>query len=132
MTADSRQNKDQLIQAFLKGGDKTIETKKQFSDDYLSEFAPIEVKVFGHNFERAFKNFRYLVQKERILSAYKEKQSFEKPSDKKRRKRNESMQKQLEAELKRKKLLSGDLEKELEKKQKQKEQKRKLKEESKS
>jgi ribosomal protein S21 len=36
------------------------------------------------------------VQKERILSSYKERQHYEKPSDKKRRKINESKRKQLE------------------------------------
>ncbi len=45
------------------------------------------------------RTFRALVQKERILSLYKEKQSFEKPSDKKRRKRNEMKRKLLELDM---------------------------------
>jgi ribosomal protein S21 len=57
---------------------------------------PLEVKVFHNNFDKAFRAFRALVQKERILSAYKEKQSYEKPSDKFRRKRNEMKRKRLE------------------------------------
>src|ERR1700681_2619922 len=57
---------------------------------------PLEVKVYGNNFDKALRAFRALVQKERVLSAYKEKQSYEKPSDKRRRKRNESIRKQLE------------------------------------
>jgi small subunit ribosomal protein S21 len=57
---------------------------------------PLEVKVFGNNFDKALRAFRALVQKERILSSYKEKQSYEKPSDKRRRKRNESKRKLLE------------------------------------
>lgn len=61
---------------------------------------PLEVKVYGNNFDKAFKAFRALVQKERILSYYKEKQTYEKPSDKKRRKRNEAFRKALEAEYK--------------------------------
>lgn len=48
----------------------------------------LEVKV-NNDFDRALRTFRALCQKERILSIYKEKQRFEKPSDKKRRKRNE-------------------------------------------
>jgi len=88
-----------------------------------SYFSPIEVKVYG-NFDRAFKNFRMLVQSEKILSLYKEKQSYEKPSDKKRRKLNESIQKTLEAEMKQKKILSGEYEKEKVKKQAQKEKRR--------
>jgi small subunit ribosomal protein S21 len=57
---------------------------------------PLEVKVYGNNFDKALRSFRDLVQKERVLSAYKEKQSYEKPSDKRRRKINESKRKQME------------------------------------
>lgn len=57
---------------------------------------PLEVKVYGNNFDKALRAFRASVQKERILSTYKEKQSYEKPSDKRRRKINESKRKQLE------------------------------------
>ena len=56
---------------------------------------PLEVKVFG-NFDKALRAFRALVQKERILSTYKEKQSYEKPSQKRRRKKNEAIRKKLE------------------------------------
>ena len=57
---------------------------------------PLEVKVYNNNFDKAIKAFRALVQKERILSSYKEKQSYEKPSDKRRRKRNEMKRKRQE------------------------------------
>lgn len=57
---------------------------------------PLEVMVYGNNFDKAFRAFRALVQKERVLSSFKEKQYYEKPSDKKRRKKNESFRKQLE------------------------------------
>ena len=56
---------------------------------------PLEVKV-RDSFERAVRIFRALVQKERTISTYKEKQSYEKPSDKKRRKRSERKRKLLE------------------------------------
>lgn len=77
--------------------------KKAYSENNSSEFdyiqpieaKPLEVKVYN-NFEKAVKAFRALVQKERILSIYKEKQYYEKPSDKKRRKRNEMKRKLLE------------------------------------
>lgn len=62
---------------------------------------PLEVKVYD-NFERALRAFRALVQKERVLSTYKEKQRYEKPSDKKRRKRNERKRKMFELEMKEK------------------------------
>jgi ribosomal protein S21 len=42
------------------------------------------------------KAFRTLVQRERVLSIYKEKQYYEKPSDRKRRKKNEYKRKIME------------------------------------
>lgn len=56
---------------------------------------PLEVKVIG-NLEKAMKAFRAIVQKEKILSEYKEAQRYEKPSDKKRRKQNSAKQRRLE------------------------------------
>ena len=58
---------------------------------------PLEVKVIG-NLEKAMKAFRAIVQKEKILSDYKEAQRDEKPSDKKRRKQNAAQQRRLEDE----------------------------------
>lgn len=57
---------------------------------------PLEVKVYNNNFDKALRAFRALVQKERILSLYKEKQAYEKPSQKRRRKKNEMRRKYLE------------------------------------
>ncbi len=57
---------------------------------------PLEVRVYNNNFDKALRAFRALVQKERILSVYKEKQAYEKPSQKRRRKRNEAKRKLLE------------------------------------
>lgn len=57
---------------------------------------PIEVVVYNNAFDKALRAFRALVQKERILSLYKEKQVYEKPSDRKRRKKNESLRKMYE------------------------------------
>lgn len=122
-------DRDQLIEGFLKGGEKIKETKKHLPDDYLNEFRPLEVRVSGYYFDRAFKTFRSLVQKDGILSEYKQRQAFEKPSVKRRRKRAESIQKQKELESKRLKILSGEMDKEIAQKQKQKEAKRKLREE---
>jgi ribosomal protein S21 len=56
---------------------------------------PLQVIVHGA-FDKALRAFRALVQKERILSTYKERQSYEKPSDRKRRKRIESIRNQNE------------------------------------
>jgi ribosomal protein S21 len=128
MKKDFEKNREQVIQAFLKGGDSNIETKTNHLDDsYLKDFLPLEVKVYGHNFDKAFKAFRAIVQKERILSLYKQKQTFEKPSVMRRRKRNEMKQKRLELDAKKAKMLSGEFEKELLKKQKLKDLKKQLK-----
>jgi small subunit ribosomal protein S21 len=59
---------------------------------------PLQIIVYGNQFERALRTFRALVQKERTISLYKEKQSYEKPSDKKRRKKGESARRRMELE----------------------------------
>lgn len=79
-----------------KGGDIVAAIPDKFAHTEAVQAQPLEVKVYGNNFDKALRAFRALVQKERVLSAYKEKQSYEKPSDKRRRKINESKRKQLE------------------------------------
>jgi|SRR5579864_370075 small subunit ribosomal protein S21 len=81
-----------------KGGEfqPVVVNGKQVGPGEAIQATPLEVKVYGNNFDKALRAFRALVQKERVLSAYKEKQSYEKPSDKRRRKRNESIRKQIE------------------------------------
>jgi small subunit ribosomal protein S21 len=85
-----------------KGGDQHGNSEKE--DNSIPhtpvQATPLQVVVYG-NFERAFRTFKNLVQKERILSDFKEKQSFEKPSDKKRRKKNEAKRKLFEESFKR-------------------------------
>jgi len=61
---------------------------------------PLEVRVYGDNFDRALRAFKTIVQKERILSTYKEKQSYEKPSVRRRRKKAEARRKAFETEHK--------------------------------
>lgn len=76
---------------YKKGG----ESKIKDSGVEPVQAIPLQVKV-NNNFDRAFKAFRALVQKERILSIYKEKQRYEKPSDRKRRKINETKRKMMD------------------------------------
>jgi len=64
------------------------------------KFSPLQVEVYDGNFDKAFKIFKAIVQKERVLSIYKEKQHYEKPSDKKRRKLNENRKRIMELESK--------------------------------
>jgi ribosomal protein S21 len=103
--------------------DKSLVSGKGPEELDFSYFKPLEVRVYDNNFERAFKTFKALVQFERILSVYKERQSYEKPSEKKRRKHGESIQKSFELDMKKKKIKSGEYEKEKQKKLLKKEQK---------
>lgn len=80
---------------------------------------PLEVQV--HNFEEAFKRFKSLVQREKVVSDFKEKQSYEKPSERKRRKSREALERKLLTESREQLMLSG----EWDKRQKRKELKRK-------
>lgn len=80
-------------QTNLKGGEKAFDQVEPL------QAKPLEVKVYN-NFDRAVKAFRALVQKERVISNYKEKQRYEKPSDKKRRKRAERERKLFELQNK--------------------------------
>src|SRR5208283_6188724 len=83
-----------------KGGDNSANVPAQFAHIEAIQAQPLQVKVYGNNFDKALRAFRTLVQKERILSSYKDKQSYEKPSDKRRRKRNEAKRKLLEVSSK--------------------------------
>lgn len=69
----------------------------------VKRLSAIEVKVHGsskEDFEYALRAFKGIVQKERILSKFKERQYFEKPSVKKRRKRKEAVERRLQMEKK--------------------------------
>src|SRR5271154_3618657 len=80
-----------------KGGElKPVVVNDKYAHIEAVQAQPLEVKVYNNNFDKALRAFRALVQKERILSIYKERQSFEKPSDKRRRKRNEMKRKRQE------------------------------------
>lgn len=80
-----------------KGGESTpVVVNDKFAHIEAVQAQPLEVKVYNGNFDKALRAFRALVQKERILSLYKEKQAYEKPSDKRRRKRNEMKRKRQE------------------------------------
>lgn len=63
------------------------------SDDYLDTFHPLEV-VVNRTIEEAVGRLRAMVTKERIMSVLKEHASYEKPSEKRRRKHRESIARQ--------------------------------------
>jgi ribosomal protein S21 len=96
---DSHYNKPRRksFKSASKGGEsQAVEVNDKFAHIEPVQAQPLEVKVFNNNFDKALRAFRALVQKERILSLYKEKQTYEKRSDKNRRKRNEMKRKRLE------------------------------------
>lgn len=79
---------------------------------------PLQVEVRGattEDFEAAHKAFKHLVQREKVISKYKEYQSYEKPSAKKRRKRREAHEKRLALAAKMKLIRSGEWEKRMQK-----------------
>ena len=67
-------------------------------DSYLAEFSPIEVVVDG-KLEDAIHRFRSIVTKEKVMSYLKLHCVYEKPSEKKRRKHRESLQRQRKARM---------------------------------
>lgn len=70
-------------------------------EDVLSKFKPLEVVVRNGDVDAAIRVLKSMVQKEKILAILKEKQAYEKPSDKKRRKKREAREKQRIADRKR-------------------------------
>lgn len=94
---------------------------RQVLRDNKEEFVvkPLEVVVTG-SFEDACRRFKTMVQSEGIISTYKAKQAYEKPSEKKRRKSREAEERRLLLASREALILSG----EWEKRQKRKEQKR--------
>jgi len=94
MSNDNNRKSRKYFKKAPRGGESHSQSSKL--DHQPVRAKPLEVRVFNNNFDKALRAFRALVQKERILSAYKEKQSYEKPSDKRRRKRNEMRRKRLE------------------------------------
>lgn len=83
----------------------------KLDDSYLSKFKPLQVEVRGssfEDFERAHRAFKSLVQKEKVISLYKERQFYEKPSDERRRKKREAVGKRLAAERKARLIKSGE------------------------
>src|SRR5258706_5729400 len=96
MKNQNRRSKRNYKKAPRGGETQPVVVNDKYSHIEAVQAQPLEVKVYGNNFDKALRAFRALVQTERVLSSYKQKQSYEKPSDKRRSKRNESVRKQLE------------------------------------
>lgn len=77
----------------------------------FSKFRPIEVIVDGssrEDFEQAFRKFKALFQRERVVGHLKEKMSYEKPSEKKRRKRREARDRRLMTAMRERMMKTGE------------------------
>jgi ribosomal protein S21 len=111
MSYDNQNNKQSTSNGNLKGGESNSRDVNRTAEDPRNtggdnphrqehivgseavQAVPLEIKVFNGSFDKAMRAFRSLVQKERVLSTYQEKGSYEKPSDKKRRKKQEAIRK---------------------------------------
>lgn len=92
--------------------------------DYLDYFKPLQVTVRSgsrDDFDYAARAFKAKVQKEKVISNFKERQFFEKPSDKKRRKRREAEEKRFSMEAKQRLIDSGEWDKRQKRKERRKE-----------
>lgn len=79
--------------------------------DVKHKVRPIEVVVDGssrEDFEFALRKFKALFQKERVVGQVKEKMHYEKPSEKKRRKRREARDRRLMTEMRERMIKSGE------------------------
>ena len=89
-------NSERSSQRPLKGGDSNFAQTGIPGEAIVC--TPLQAVNYDNNFERMFKTFRAMVQKEKIVSQIKENRAFEKPSDKKRRRVKEAARKRFEDE----------------------------------
>jgi small subunit ribosomal protein S21 len=81
------------------------------SDYDRTKIRPIEVVVEGtsrEDFEYAFRKFKSLFQRERIVGQLKERMAYEKPSKKKRRKNREARDRRLMNEMRDRMMKTGE------------------------
>lgn len=74
------------------------------------DITPLEVKVNG-SFEDACRKFKALFQKERIASELKDRESYEKPSEKKRRKKREAKERNMMLQARERMIATGEWDK---------------------
>ena len=76
---------------------------------------PLEVVVDG-GFEDAFRKFKAMFQNEKVVSEIKKREFYEKPSEKKRRKKREALERKWFLELREKMIKNGEWEKRMKRK----------------
>ena len=97
--------------------------KKELLLNKPPKITPLEVKVENGNFEDAFRKFKVIFQKERVVGQLKEREAFEKPSEKKRRKRRQAYERQLMIDARERMMKSGEWDRRQKRRQKKREQK---------
>ena len=76
-------------------------------EDYSDHFSPLQVEI-THSLEEGIRRFKSLVQRSKILVLYKEKQAYEKPSEKKRRQRRERIERRRLNAIREKLIATGE------------------------
>ena len=89
----------------------------------IKKFSPLQVIVTG-SLEGAIRQWKSMVQKEKVISLYKEKSHYEKASDKKRRKKREAKERTRLANLRQAQIASGEWERIQKKREQKKKDKR--------
>jgi ribosomal protein S21 len=76
-------------------------------EEYSEQFVPLQVEITG-SFEEGLRRFKSCVQRSKILTLYKEKQSYEKPSAKRRRQKRERDERARLTTIREKLMASGE------------------------
>ena len=76
-------------------------------EEYSEDFSPLQVEIHG-SFEEGLRRFKSMVQRSKILTLYKEKQSYEKPSAKRRRQRRERDERRRLTSIREKMMATGE------------------------
>ena len=76
-------------------------------EDYCDHFSPLQVEITS-SFEEGLRRFKSMVQRDKILVLYKDKQHYEKPSEKNRRKRRERDERRKLNSIREKLIASGE------------------------
>lgn len=90
------------------------------------EVLPLEIHIHNNNFEDGFRKFKSLIQKEQIITNYKQRMAYEKPSEKIRRKEREAAERKFLTECREREMISGEWDKRQARKEKKRQEKMEL------
>jgi len=93
----------------------------------LEEFSCLEVRIDRpEDFERQLRNWKSIVQKSGVLNDFRAHTYYEKPSDKKRRKRREAIENQRITEIREKQIASGEWDKKRARREKRRDERKRV------